>query len=229
MRGLLGNRTRGLEELAAEAEATPPIVLNAEAELFRIRTGLALGAAGLILVWLVGQLPVPWLVIALAGIALAAYRPPGRRGRWIRLVLDRWESGRVDQALYRQGFSPDPRIRAAQRMARRIMEELSADGLERRAVQELLDQLHMAVEDLHTARLAGSASAGNPGLSQAEETCAARIDRLLGALGELYAGAVDTAGGRAESSLREIESLVRRKRAVDELDEILDGHRPPGS
>lgn len=210
----------------------PPAVEEAEATLRRygITLGLA-GAGGTALYFVAGLnglliLPFTWWLFFLLGLVAIFFFPPARKTRSARALLKRYDELKVDQALESEGVAAEPRVRAAEAMASRLLDGPALEESEREVVRRLLESMRRDTRDLRVAEAArggvsGSAGSEERALSDLIDTLEARATRVPGALAEIHSAAVRRERTHVESLLREAEDLLIQVEAREEVTRLL--------
>jgi hypothetical protein len=221
---------------AVSAEEKPTAVQEAEEALRRWGWILGgTGAAGSAAYW-IGLLqlgvyfPLQWWIIFLVALATLFFFPPNRGPRNARELLRRWDDLRIQQTLEEGGASPDPKVRVAEDMARRVSGHPSADTDLKQAASDLLLAIRRTAQDRRTIQLLlrsgawdGIESASERTLSDVLDFISGREGELLASLERLHRAVVQRDVVAAEETGLEARGLLARLEAEEEVERLLRG------
>ena len=212
-------------------QTAPPAqaVQEASAVLARFRKIMLRTGGGLGLVFVGASMatePITWCLslLGLGTVALTYRFPLSGRVRRARAVVREWESRGMLQAPPTGSFDTDPRLTAADAVIARLAEHAGAD---RRAVafaQEVGQQLARvlgdarAVEQLRGALSPAEAEARlGPLRAHVDE----RIDRLMGAVADVYQAVLAHDDATLNAVLERGEDVLRQLSARQEVERLL--------
>ncbi|NNM05283.1 MAG: hypothetical protein HKO65_09285 [Gemmatimonadetes bacterium] len=213
----------------------PDAVKEAEKALQRWGLGLAgTGAAGSLAYWLALLqfdlfFPIQWWFFFLVSLVLLFFFPPNRGARNSRELLRRWDDLKIQQTLEDGGASPDPTVRVAEEMARRVAGHPHADPTVRQVASDLLISIRRTAQDRRTIRLLQQSGAWNREdarertLSDVLDYVSGREGELLGSLEKLHRAVVKRDGSAAEDLSAEARRLLAQLEAEEEVDRLLRG------
>lgn len=223
---------------ADEADLNDKPVPVEQAERALRRWGLALagtGAAGSVAYWFaLLQLgvffPIQWWIIFLVALVALFFFPPNRGPRFSREVLRRWDDLQIDRALEEGGASPDPEVRVAEQMARRVTGHPAVDGAVAQVAADLLGAIRRTAQDRRTIQLLqrsgaweGQDDTGERTLSDVLDYVAGREGELLASLEGLHRAVVRRDAVAAREVGTQAQDLLARLEAEEEIDRLLGG------
>ena len=172
-------------------------------------------------------LPLSWLFLVLAVLALLFVSPVTREPRLARDVLRRWDALRVDRALASSGISSDPRLEVAESMADRIVRHPGSDERVRSATAAMLRRLRRLLDDLRRtgylakAQVADERHELSRSVSDLQDLLDARVADVLGQLAQLHSTVVLRDTASLERVVASVEELVRELEAEHEVERLL--------
>lgn len=209
-----------------------------EAERALRRWGLALagvGTAGSVAYWLaLLQLgvffPLQWWIVFLVALVALFFFPPNRGPRFSREILRRWDDLQIERALEEGGASPDPEVRVAEQMARRVTGHPSVDSAVAQVANDLLRAIRRTAQDRRTIQLLQRSGAWEARDDTRERTFSDVLDYVSGREGELLASleglhraVVRRDVAAAEEVRAQAQDLLARLEAEEEVDKLLGG------
>jgi hypothetical protein len=214
----------------------PPPVEEAEKALRRWGLGLAgTGAAGTVAYWLAllqleVYFPLQWWIIFLVALVGLFFFPPNRGPRFSREILRRWDDLQIQRALENGGASPDPKVRVAEQMARRVTGHPSADPSVRRVATDLLEAIRRTAQDRRTIQLLQRSGAWDANDDTPERTLSDVLDyissregELLASLERLHRAVVQRDAAAAQEVGTEAQGLLAQLEAEEEVERLLRG------
>jgi hypothetical protein len=208
-----------------------------EAEDAVKRWGLILGGTGAVgsLAYWIGLLqfgvffPIQWWMTFLIALVALFFFPPNRGPRNARGLLRRWDELGIQQALEDGGASPDPKVRVAEEMARRVSAHPTADAEVRQAAVDLLGAIRRTAHDRRTIQLLQRTGTWESEEATEERTLSDVLDFISGREGELLASlerlhrAVVKRDASAAGNLgKEAQDFLSRLEAEEEVENLLN-------
>ncbi len=232
--------SKGEKDLVLTRTDTPPEkpVAVEEAERALRRWGFRLagtGVVGNIAYWVALILfdvfiPLQWWLIFLVTLVVVFFFPPNRGPRNSRELLRRWDDLEIQRALEDGGVSPDPKVRVAEEMARRVSGHPSPGATVKRIAIDLLDAIRRTAQDRRTIQLLQRSGAWEGRNGTAERTLSDVLDFISGKEGELLASleklhraVVQRDAAAAEELGTEARNLLDVLEAEKEVEELLRG------
>lgn len=230
----MGEDPTSLVSLKAGSRAEKPDAVE-EAERAIRRWGLTLagtGTVGTIAYWVALLefgvfLPIQWWFVFLVALVALFFFPPNREPRNSRELLRRWDGLEIQKILEEEGVSPDPKVRVAEEMARRVAGHPQADSNVRQVASELLRSIRRTAQDRRTIRLLQqSGSWGRAGthertLSDVLDFVSAREGELLASLEGLHRAVVRRDASAAKELSSEARGLLTHLEAEEEVERLL--------
>ncbi len=214
----------------------PAPVEEAERALRRWgRTLAGVGAVGSVAYWfallqLEVFFPIQWWVAFLVALVALFFFPPNRGPRFSREILRRWDDLQIDRALEEGGASPDPEVRVAEQMARRVTGHPAVDGAVAQVATDLLRAIRRTAQDRRTIQLLQRSGPWGARDDARERTLSDVLDYVAGREGELLAsleGLHRAVVRRDAVAAREVgaqaQDLLARLQAEEEVDRLLEG------
>jgi hypothetical protein len=217
--------------------AEKPLAVE-EAEKALRRWGLALagtGVAGSIAYWFallqMGVFfPLQWWLAFIVALVALFFFPPNRGPRNSRELLRRWDDLKIQRALEEGGASPDPKVRVAEEMARRVSGHPTADNPVKQAAADLLLAIRRTAQDRRTIQLLQRSGAWDGHDDTPERTLSDVLDFISGREGELLASlerlhraVVQRDAAAAEEIGTEARGLLTQLEAEEEVEKLLRG------
>ncbi len=208
-----------------------------EAEKALRRWGLSLagtGAVGSVAYWMAllqfdVYFPLQWWFVFLATLVAVFFFPPNRGPRNSRELVRRWDDLKIQQLLEEGGVSPDPTVRVAEEMTRRVAGHPQADKTIRQVASDLLSSIRRTAQDRRTIRLLQQSGAWDREdarertLSDVLDHISAREGELLASLEKLHRAMVKRDASAAAELSGEARSLLAQLEAEEEVDSLLKG------
>lgn len=232
-------------EPAVQPEATPvpptepaaPPYAVAEARAIWARFRKRMGRAGTVFggalaIATLATEPISWSLSALglAGVALAYHFPLSRRVRRARALLRGWESAQLLQGVQPQAPAGpaglDPRLAAADAVIARLVEHAGADRRIVAFAEEVRRQLARVLTDARAVEQLGDAlspAGAEARLGSLRAQVNERIDRLMGAVADVYQAVLARDDAMLSAVLGQGEDALRQLQAREEVERLLEG------
>jgi hypothetical protein len=227
--------TKPLSPETGSALEKPDAVEEAERAIKRWGLTLAgTGAAGTTAYWValleLGVfLPIQWWLVFLVSLVALFFFPPNRGPRNARELLRRWDDLKIQNTLEEGGASPDPKVRVAEEMTRRIVGHPQSDPAVRQVASELLASIRRTAQDRRTIRLLQQSGAWSDAgmhertLSDVLDFVSGREGELLASLEKLHRAVVRRDSSAAEELSLEARDLLTQLEAEEEVERLLNG------
>ena len=224
----------------AQPVSVPQSVQEARAVMARVRKimrrlGFVFGGGAIIGVGFIEPITFVSSLSALTVLGLAYYRfPPSRKVRRARAALRGWEQLEALRGPQSQSALPtgpdaaaDPRLEATDAVLARIAMHSGADLRPPQFGREVRQQLARVLEDTRAVELLRQAHGSAPSGEAATRLAAVRgqlddrIERLVGALAEVYQAVLAHDDATLDAVLARGEEALRQLRAREEVEKLL--------